>query len=215
MRTVSRTLLGLGLLALVVGPAAAQGPGRGFGARMGSPSGLLINESVQKELKLDENQIKKAEQLDEKVNEERREKFQALQDVEQQERFAKMQQMTHELNASSLKQAAEFLKPEQVERLKQIAYQVRGYTAFGDPEVAKKLNLTDSQKKDVGEIQREAGQEMRSIFQDFQDDREGAMKKMTELRKETLAKVEGKLNDEQKKTWKGMLGTPFEIKYES
>ena len=33
------------------------------------------------------------------------------------------------------------------------------------------------------------------------------MKKMTELRKETLAKVEAKLNDEQQKTWKEMLGS--------
>ena len=43
---------------------------------------------------------------------------------------------------------------------------------------------------------------MRPIFQEFQDDREAAMKKMGELRKRTLTKIEGKLNDEQKKTWK-------------
>ncbi len=40
------------------------------------------------------------------------------------------------------------------------------------------------------------------------------MKKMDELRKQTLTKIEGKLNDEQQKTWKEMLGAPFEIKYE-
>ena len=55
---------------------------------------------------------------------------------------------------------------------------------------------------------------MRPIFQEFQDDREAAMKKMGELRKRTLAKIEGKLNDEQKKTWKELLGAPFEIKFE-
>ena len=57
-------------------------------------------------------------------------------------------------------------------------------------------------------------QEMRTIFQENQDDREAAMKKMQELHKETLAKIEAKLNDEQQKTWKEMLGAPFEIKYE-
>ena len=57
-------------------------------------------------------------------------------------------------------------------------------------------------------------QEMRSIFQDNQDDPEARMKKMNELRKQTLSKVEGKLNDEQRKTWKELLGAPFEIKYE-
>lgn len=214
MRTFTAAILSLGLVAALSSPAAAQGPGRGFGARMGSYSGLLANESVQKELKLDDKQIEKSKELDEKIGEERREKFQSLQDVEQSERFAKMQEMTHELNATAMKKAAEFLKPEQVDRLKQIAYQVRGYTAFGDPEVAKKLNLSDSQKKDIVEIMRESGQEIRSIFQDNQDDREAAMKKIEELRKQTIAKVEGKLNDEQKKTWKGMQGAPFAIKYE-
>ena len=36
------------------------------------------------------------------------------------------------------------------------------------------------------------------------------MKKLAEHRKETLTKVVAKLNDEQQKTWKEMLGAPFE-----
>ena len=36
---------------------------------------------------------------------------------------------------------------------------------------------------------------------------------MTELRKETLSKAVAKLNDEQQKTWKELLGEPFEVKY--
>ena len=35
------------------------------------------------------------------------------------------------------------------------------------------------------------------------------MKKMAEIRKETLDKVTAKLNDEQQKTWKELLGAPF------
>ncbi len=40
------------------------------------------------------------------------------------------------------------------------------------------------------------------------------MAKIAEHRKETLAKIESKLTDEQKTTWKEMLGAPFEIKFE-
>jgi len=214
MKFVQATLLTVGLVALVAGPAAAQGPGRGFGARMGTYSGLLANESVQKELKLDDKQVEKAKELDEKSMEEMRGKFQDLQDLEPQERRTKMQAITREANASAIKTAGEFLKPEQVSRLKQIANQVRGAQAFADPEVAKKLSITDSQKTDIQQIQQDSMQEMRSIFQDNQDDPEARMKKMNELRKQTLSKVEGKLNDEQRKTWKELLGAPFEIKYE-
>jgi hypothetical protein len=37
---------------------------------------------------------------------------------------------------------------------------------------------------------------------------------MAELNKETLGKAEKKLNDEQQKTWKELIGAPFEVKYE-
>ena len=40
------------------------------------------------------------------------------------------------------------------------------------------------------------------------------MKKMAELRKETLEKAAAKLNDEQQKTWKELIGAPFEVKFE-
>lgn len=214
MRAFGVTLLGLGLLALVSGPARAQGPGRGFGARMGTYSGLLANASVQKELKLDDKQVQKANDLDEKMSAEMREKFQDLQDLEPQERRAKRQEINHEISTKSLKAAGEFLEPRQIARLEQIAHQVRGAMSFSSPDVAGKLNLTDAQKNEIQEIQRESFQEMRSIFQDNQDDPQARMKAMNELRKKTLDKAVAKLNDEQRKTWKQMLGAPFEIKYE-
>lgn len=210
MTAMFRTLFGLGLVALIAAPAAAQGRG-GFGR--GNPAMLMANESVQKELKLDDKQVEKAKELSEKINEERREKFQDLQGLDGQERFAKMQEINQEMNAATYKQAGEFLKAEQVDRLKQIVLQQRGAMAFNDAEVAKKLNLTDTQKTDIQEIARGARERMPSR-EDFESDREAAMKKMQEVNKEILAEAVAKLNDEQRKTWKEMLGSPFEVKYE-
>jgi hypothetical protein len=214
MRTVFRTLLGLGLVGLLASPVAAQGQGRGFG-RFGGLAALLGNASVQKELKLDDKQVDKAKELAEKTGEEMREKFQGFQDLSPEERRTKGQEIMREVNESTLKAAGAFLKPEQITRLKQVSYQQRGAMAFSDPEVAKKINLTDNQKSDIQTIVQDSMQEMRTIFQENQDDPEARMKKMTELRKQTLAKAEGKLNDEQQKTWKEMIGAPFEVKYEA
>jgi hypothetical protein len=215
MNTMIRTVVGLGLVALIAGPAAAQGQGRGGFGRGGGGglAQLLGNASVQKELKLDDTQTEKAKELVQKVNEEMRPKREGLQDLEPQERMTKMQEINREANALVLKTAGDFLKPEQITRLHQISYQQRGLQAFSDPEVAKKLNLTDAQKADIKTINDDSMQEMRSIMQGFQDDREGTMKKMTEHRKETLAKASAKLNDEQQKTWKELLGAPFEIQF--
>lgn len=212
MKTMIRTLMGLGLVAIIAGPAAAQGRGGGF--FRGGMAQLLNNESVQKELKLDDQQVEKAKELSEKMREKGREAFQASQDLEGEERMKKMREIGIEINAETVKAAGEFLKPEQLTRIKQISYQQRGAQAFNDPEVARKLNLTDAQKTDIQQIQQDANAERREIFQEAQGDREAMMKKMGELNKKILSQVEAKLNDEQKKTWKEMLGAPFEIKYE-
>jgi hypothetical protein len=213
MRTMLRALVGVGLIALLAGPALAQGQGRGFGMFGGGGISMLIgNESVQKELKLDDGQVEKAKDLAAK----NMEKFTAargeFQNLDQEERRTKMQALGKEINESTVKAVGEFLKPEQIARLHQISFQTRGAMAFNDPEVAKKLSLTDSQKSEIQTIVTDSNAEMRQIFQDSQDDREAAMKKVSELRKETLTKVTAKLNDEQQKTWKEMIGSPFELK---
>ena len=211
MRTMVRTLLGLGLVALLASPAAAQGRG---GRMMGGNLAFLItNQSVQQELKLDDKQVDKAKDLAEKSREEMQEKFQGFQDLSPEERRTKGQEIMRELNASILKSAGEFLKPEQITRLKQISYQQRGATTFLDPEVQKKLNLSDSQKSQIQALIQESFSQMPSR-EEFQDDREAAMKKMRELTQKVLAESEKKLNDEQQKSWKELLGSPFEVKYE-
>ena len=211
MRALLRGAVGLGLVALLAGPALAQGRG-GFGMMGGGGaiSALIGNESVQKELKLDDTQTTKLKELAEKTSATRREKMAETKDLEKAERMTKMQEITKELNESTLKAVAEFLKPEQVTRLHQCSYQVRGVQAFADAEVAKKLNITDAQKGEIKTITDEGMAAMRDLGLDFQNDREGSMKKLAEHNKETLAKVVGKLNDEQQKTWKEMLGAPFE-----
>ena len=214
MRSLHRTLLGLGLVAMLAGPAAAQGQGRGFGGGGGGNlATLAANTSVQKELKLDEQQIEKAKELATKTREEMQEKFQGLQDLEKAERRTKMTEIGREMNASALKGLGEFFKPEQISRLKQISYQQQGLMAFDDPEVAKKLNLTESQKSEIQTI-RESMQAGRGAFNKSAspEERKAAMKKFADQRKETLTKAVAKLNDEQQKTWKELLGAPFEYR---
>ena len=115
---------------MLAGPAFAQGRG-GFGRGGGGSLAMLLgNASVQKELKLNDEQIGKAKEVSEKIGGEAREKFQGLQDLSPEERREKMQAINKEINDATLKAAGEFLKPEQITRLKQISYQARGATAF-------------------------------------------------------------------------------------
>jgi Spy/CpxP family protein refolding chaperone len=215
MRTLYRTLLSLSLAALLTSPALAQGRG-GFGRGGGGLGMLLSNASVQKELKLDDSQVEKAKEHAEKLREKQQELRETLQGLEPDERRTKMAEATKEMNALTLKEGGAFLKPEQVARLKQISYQTQGLQAFNDPEIAKKLNLTDAQKADIQEISREVMETTRGLYQQDQspEERAEAMKKGTEARKAGLIKAEAKLNDEQQKTWKELLGAPFTLVFE-
>ncbi len=187
MRGMLHGIVGLGLVALLAGPALAQGQGRGFGMMGGGGLGMLIgNESVQKELKLDDAQVTKAKELAEKNGQKMQAAREELSGLDQDERRKKMTELNKEMNESTLKAVAEFLKPDQVTRLKQISYQDRGVMAFSDPEIAKKLNITDAQKDEIKTISDESQATMRELFQGLQDDREGTMKKISEHRKETL-----------------------------
>ena len=158
MRTVHATLLTLGLAALIAGPAAAAGPGPRLRPHGGSYSGLARQrQSVQKELKLDDKQVEKAKELDEKMNERGGARSSRVSRTSKpQERRAKMTEIMNGVNATALKTAGEFLNPEQITRLKQIANQQRGAQSFADAEVAKKLNITETQKTDIQTIQQES-----------------------------------------------------------
>jgi len=216
MRTTFGAVFGLSLVALIASPAFAQ-QGRGFGMMGGSYAMLIGNEGVQKELKLDDSQTEKAKEFAEKAMEEMRGVREKLQGLEGDELRTKRQEIMKEMNDSAMKAVGAFLKPEQIHRLKQISIQAQGIRAFADADVAKKLNLTDSQKSDIRAVSEETMEELRGVpfGQDQSDEERTAnMKKRAEINKAAMGKVAAKLNDEQQKAWKELIGSPFEVQYQ-
>src|SRR5262249_47419678 len=118
------------------------------------------------------------------------------------------------LNEANQKALAGILKPAQEKRLKQIQRQQAGFMIFADPDVQKALDLKDGQKqklKGPGErVQKEIGEIRENAGGDFQE----AFRKMRALGKEKLDAAVKVLTDEQKKSYKEMVGEPFEIKFE-
>jgi Spy/CpxP family protein refolding chaperone len=218
MRTVAKTCLTLALIAVLASPALAQRrrpgggqPGRG-GPGFGGPGFLLANKSVQEELKITDDQKKKIEEVNKKVDDAIQEKTKDIED--RRERFQKGFEIRREMADQTTKELMGVLKDEQKKRLEQIQNQMAGVRAFANEEVQKKLNLTDEQKtalKEVGEEYRTQAEKAREeAGRDFQKMREATQK----LNKETMGKIAAKLTSEQKKAWKELTGEPFEIKFE-
>jgi hypothetical protein len=199
---VCQWALAAAVVALVASPALAQRRGgRGQGQRITSLL-LLGNESVQKDLKLSDDQIKDVKAAAKKAQEAR----QGLQDLDREERTKKIQEIAKE----SDKAVTKILKDDQKKRLKQISLQVQGARAFADAAVAKELKLTADQKKKIKAIQDDAQKEITEARQDAGDDRQALQKKIAEIRKSTNDKAMKELTDDQKTKWKEMTGKKFE-----
>lgn len=214
MNTLSKSLMALGLAALLAAPASAQerrGPGGGMMGGRASISMLLSNRGVQEELKLDDAQKSKVSEAGEKAREKMMSARESLQNLDGQERFAKMRELTKEADAETMKALDGVLKPEQVARLKGIRYQALGASAFEEEEVQKALKLTAEQKSAVEKAVADSATASREAFQAGP---EGAMAKIAEIRKESVSKIESKLTAEQKAEYAKLVGAPFELRFE-
>ncbi|MFN4259994.1 MAG: hypothetical protein ACK4RK_11930 [Gemmataceae bacterium] len=111
------------------------------------------------------------------------------------------------------KALADSLTPDQLKRIKQIQLQQRGLQAFQDAEVQKELNLSEEQKTKISDAIDASTKATRDLFQERPANREDFAKKMQDIRKEATDKIQGALTDEQKKTWKDLVGEPFESRF--
>ncbi len=231
MRRLFKTTFILGLVLLLAGPALAQ-RGQGRGGRGGGPGGpgmLIQNPSVQKELKLTDDQIQKIKDAGQSIASKRQEERDAIRNLQGDEQREKRQELGKKVAEETNQALAGILKPDQSKRLKEITLQQEGARAFNTEEVQKTLKLTDDQKDKIKTINEDAAKDMRELLP--QGGRRGAgggggggvvdpaafkerMTKVAALRKETMDKVTSVLTDDQKKSWKDMTGEPFEVKFE-
>jgi Spy/CpxP family protein refolding chaperone len=198
MGTFSKVAAVVAAAALLAIPAVAQ-----FRAGGGS---LITNASVQKEIKLTDDQVEKVK----KVAEDVKTKFKDSKlgkDATPEERLTQRKKVSAETN----KLLADVLKADQLKRYKQIELQQFGLT---DPDAQKELKLSDEQKDKIKKISEDTNEKRREIFKDAKGDFKGAMEKMTTLNKETSDKQGAILSDDQKKQWKEMTGDAFEVKFE-
>lgn len=214
MRTFSRTLMALAIAGLFGIPALAQPPGGGGGPRgpRGGGMNLLDNKSVQEELKLSKEQIDKSKAAHEEIRKKHDEDFKKAREMSDEER----RELFKKVNDENMKAISGILNEDQLKRYKQI--QLQQSTRFMGPgtllqdDVQKTLKLTDDQIAKIKTISEDVQKEMREL-------REGGFKpenfqKMQALSKDGLDKASATLTDDQKKSWKDMLGSAFEVKFD-
>lgn len=214
MRFFIKMAMAIGLATCLSSAVRAQGPGGGRGMGGGS---LLSNKGVQKELKLTDEQIEKADKAATELREKMMEKFAELRELEGDERQEKMASLQKEMAAASKKVSDEILKPEQAKRLEQITMQF-GFQNGGaqylasNTEIADKLKITDEQKNKLKDLVTEARAKQQEMREAGQGGDPAEMRtKMMAFQKELQEKVNALLTAEQKAGWKELTGEPFTI----
>jgi Spy/CpxP family protein refolding chaperone len=195
-------------LALTGSAMAQRGPGGGFGFGPGRGGGarMLGIPEVQAELKLTDDQKTKVNALMEAMRGQRGQ-FGQGQDLSPEER----QKLFAQRRAEENQKVNAILNADQQKRYRQIRLQQQGISAVAEKEVADELKLTADQRSKIQTIQQEQMQSMRSLFQGAGGDFQSLRPKMEAMRKETDEKIAALLTDDQKKSWKEMLGAPFTL----
>lgn len=204
---------------------------------MSSPGVLAANPGVQKELKMDDDQVKavnekvpamggfgfgggrfgkgKGELTDEQKEQMRKrfEQLSELKDTPEDKLEEKLREVLKDDLEKPTKEVEKILKPEQMTRLRQIARQQGGPSAYLSAENAKDLKLTDEQKKKLRDIADELQKDTMALFQGGGFGSPETREKMQMLNKEATEKAAGVLTDEQKSKWKELTGEPFAVQF--
>lgn len=201
-----------------------------------APGMLALNPGVQKELKMDDDQVKTVREKVVAVGfgggggfgkgkgeitpeaKERMmkyfEKVQGLVEVPEDKLDDKVRETFKEEIESANKEVEKILKAEQMSRLKQIARQQGGPGAYLKPENAKDLELKDDQKTKLKEISADWQKDITELFSGggggFRLSPE-VREKMTALTKEATEKAVAVLTDAQKTKWKELTGEPYTV----
>ena len=188
-----------------------------------NPARLLMSKDVQKDLKMDDDQVK---DLTAKIGMQlgggpggRKEgwakmmdKLKDLKDVPEDKLEEKIREVFKEEIEGPMKEVQKVLKPEQVKRLYQISRQQGGIAILTSPDTVKELKVTDEQKTKLREISAEMDKEVSELIQaagGFMNITAETREKMATLRKEAADQGEDVLTKEQKETWKELKGEPF------
>jgi len=216
-----------GVAALIAGlvvttSISAQGRGRGGFGMGGGQGGLLMlarSEAVQKEIGITDDQKAKLTALQDEFQKDSQKVrtdaglpeagaggggFQNLTE-EQRTKFMDGMRKLAETYNPKLKEA---LKPEQVERIQQIAYQAAGAQAYSNPDVVKALDITNEQQEKIATISKDFQEKRQALFAG--GGAGGGREAFTKLQEEQSAEIGKVLNKEQAEKWTKMKGKAFD-----
>lgn len=104
-----------------------------------------------------------------------------------------------------------FRDEDQRNRFSQLDLQYRGYSAFDNPRLQRELNLNDTQRRQLRDLNNRWNSELESLRGTYASNRREAENRFNELRERSRTNFEGILNEQQRTAYDEMIGDRFEF----
>jgi hypothetical protein len=194
--------------AQVVQDQRAQATQYQYANPMGQSLGWLYMTQIQKELEVLPEQREQIDQLRTEVNGKLSELYKSLNEGDRTEWQKKYYEASKELGEETEKKVRQILLPHQINRLKQIALQMKlasagygsAYALTTDSDVADELEISEEQKAELRDKEKELQAEIRTKTQEF-------YKQLNEEAREKLLSV---LTPAQRQKLDRLIGDKFE-----
>ena len=217
LRATSLLLCASALIAATVDQTQAQQRRRSWrlmGDTFSVGVALIQLEKVQSELKLSDEQIRKAAEIEDKLSQDRRAVYEGLSMEDWRERGDELRKKTKELGKTAAMTIAESLDEAQRKRWLEVTLQIRGPAALPGEMLASHLQLDEAQVKKLNDLTAAQREKMFEMFQQSRDQglsREERAEKFEAMIEETNEQRMAVLTDEQKEAFKQMHGEKFEL----
>jgi hypothetical protein len=143
-----------------------------------------------------------------------REAMSKLSDEERKTRFTEMRKKMSAQAEETKKEIEEVLLPHQIDRLKQIALQLRGAGALEEKEVQEAVGVSSEQLDKMKSIREAAMEKGRSLMESLRDATDQERRaKFQEFGKQIQEEVMGVLTSEQKEKFDKLKGPKFELDF--
>jgi len=162
-------------------------------------------DDVGRSLNLTQNQTTRLNEMTTGLQNRYQEDFQKFDTLPQDRRT----QLLQRYNADWMKSAGDIFNEQEMNRYRQLNYQYQGFDAFNDPDLQKRLNLTDEQRKQLNDARQWNQQQWQDIQRRGADDRDAGTRLYRDYWKERGQRLNKILTEEQRRTWGQITGNPF------
>jgi hypothetical protein len=170
------------------------------------PPILYQSPDVAKSMRLTAEQVDKLNQISELAQTRFRTNYDKL---TPEERSRQIQELNREYTADSLRGARDIMNDDQWKRYQQLSLQYGGFYSLTDPEVEKRLRLTDQQRINLREYMEWSDKQMQDINKVGATNRDKGEALYRDYQKEYQSRFNKLLTTDQQKAWREMAGEPY------